>query len=127
MKDRSASPFAIAIAVALSLVTPLTGTWHASGHGHGQDATAANATHCAVDHEAESRERASRATINGAAALHDHACMACRLGRASTTASVRTGGTKPLNLARPAARRKSTRKPKHGIRRQRTARGPPQG
>ena len=125
MPDRTGSTLAFVNAVALTLATVLTGAWHAGGHGH--EATAANASHCTVDHEAEADAPASHETVSGAAALHDHSCIACQLGRATTTAGGKASGARPLDLPTAAERPEGAHRPESGERRQRTARGPPQG
>ncbi len=125
MLDRNGSPLAFVNAVALTLATVLTGAWHASGHGH--EATAANASNCTVDHEAEAAAPSVHATVRGAAALHDHSCLACQIGRAMTTAGGKASGARPLDLPTAAERPEGAHRPESGERRQRTARGPPQG
>ena len=125
MLDRTGSPLALVNALALTFATLLTGAWHASGHGH--EATAANASHCAVDHEAEAATRTSHEAVGGAAALHDHSCLACQLGRAATTAGGKAPSARPLDLSSAAERPEGAHGPEGGERGQRTARGPPQG
>ncbi len=125
MLDRNGSPLAFVNAVALTLATVLTGAWHASGHGH--EATAANASHCTVDHEAEAAAPSVHATVRGAAALHDHSCLACQIGRAMTTAGGKVPSAKPPVPASAAEWPEGAHRAEGGERRQRTALGPPQG
>ena len=125
MLDRTGSPLVLVNALALTFATLLTGAWDASGHGH--EATAANASHCTVDHESEAAAPTSHASLGGAAALHDHTCLACLLGRATTTAGDKAPSARPLDLASAAERPESAHRPEGGERRQQTARGPPQG
>ncbi len=125
MLDRTGSPLAIVNPLALTFATLLAGAWDASGHGH--ESTATNATHCAVDHESQTVGSTKRATVGGAAALHDHSCIACQRGRVTTTAGGKAPSARPLNLASTAEGQEGARRPEGGERRQRTARGPPQG
>ena len=125
MLDRTGSPLALVNALALTFATLLSGAWHASGHGH--EATAANASHCTVDHEAEAAAPSDHATVGGAAALHDHSCLACQIGRAMTTAGGKVPSAKPLVPASAAEWPEGAQGPGSGEGRQRTARGPPQG
>ncbi len=127
MPDRTGSPLAFVNAVALTLATVLTGAWHAGGHGHGHEATAANASHCTVAHEAEAAAPTSHEAVGGAAALHDHTCLACLLGRATTTAGGKAPSARPLDLPSAAEWPEGAQRAEGGERRQRTARGPPQG
>ena len=124
MLDRTGSPLAVVNALALTIATLLAGAWDASGHGH--QTTSASAFHCAVDHESEGAAPTSRATVGGAATLHDHSCIACQLGRSTTTASGKVPGARPLDLPSAVERPEGARRPVGGEQRQRTARGPPQ-
>ena len=123
MLRRPGSPLAFVNALALTCAILLTGAWDANNHGH--DAVETNATHCTADHDAEASAAASNATVGAAAATHDHSCIACQLGRATTNQVGRAPGAKPLDLSSVVPRPESTDKSESGERRQRTARGPP--
>ena len=125
MLDRPGSPLAIVNALALTCATLLTGAWDANNHGH--DAVETNAAHCTVDHDAEATAAANHATVSTAAALHDHSCIACQLGRATTTQNGTVPGAKPLDLPSAVPRQESESGFASGERRPRTARGPPAG
>lgn len=123
MLHRPGSPLAIVNALALTCATLLTGAWDANNHGHNTVET--NATHCTVDHDAEATAAPRHDTVGTAAALHDHSCIACQLGRATTTQVGRVPGAKPLDLLSAGPVPESADKSESGERRQRTARGPP--
>lgn len=125
MPHRTGSPLAIVNALALTIATLLAGAWDASGHGH--DAADANAAYCAIDHEAEATGAASRATVTKAAPLHDHSCVACKLGRSKIAEAGKASGTSPLDLSSAAARPVDDGKPEGGEHWQQVARGPPLG
>ncbi len=125
MPHRTGSPLAIVKALALTLATLLTGAWDANGHGH--DAAAANVAYCAVDHEAEATGPASRGTVSKAAPLHDHSCVACKLGRSKIAEAANASSASPLDLSSAAARPTDEGRPKSGEHWQQTARGPPLG
>ena len=125
MPHRTASPLAIVNALALTLATLLTGAWDANGHGH--EATAANAVYCAVDHDAEASGATSRAGVSKAAPLHDHSCVACKLGRSKIAEAAKASGASPLDLSSTPARTASEGEPQSGEHWQQTARGPPLG
>ena len=125
MLDRPGSPLAFVSALALMCAILLTGAWDASGHGHGHDAAAANAKHCTVDHDAEATAAASHATVSTAAAMHDHSCIACQIGRATTNQIGKGLGAKPVDVSSAAPRPESEGGFASDERRPRTARGPP--
>ena len=125
MLHRTSSPLAIVNALALTIATLLAGAWDASGHGH--DAADANAAYCAVDHEAEATGARSRGTVSKAAPLHDHSCVACKLGRSKIAEAGKASGASPLDLLSAAARPAKEGKPNSGEHWQQTARGPPLG
>ncbi len=125
MPHRTGSPLAIVNALALTLATLLTGAWDANGHGH--EAAAANAAYCAADHEAEATGAASRGAVSKAAPLHDHSCVACKLGRSKVAEAAKASGASPLDLSSAAARPAAEGRPKSGEHWQQTARGPPPG
>ena len=124
MLDRTGSPLTFVNALALTIATLLTGAWDASGHGH--QTTVASASHCAVDHESEGAGPTSHTTVGGAATLHDHSCIACQLGRSTTTASGKVSGAIRLDLPSAVETPEGAQRPEGGEQRQRTARGPPQ-
>lgn len=125
MLDRPGSPVAIVNALALTCATLLAGAWDANSHGH--DAVETNAAHCTVDHDAEAAAAPSYATISTAAPLHDHSCIACQLGRATTNQVGKGLAAKPLDLPSTALRSEGPGRFESGEHRQRTARGPPKG
>lgn len=125
MLDRPGSPLAIVNALALTCAILLAGAWDANNHGH--DAVETNATHCTVDHDAEASAVANHVTVGTAAATHDHSCIACQLGRATTNQVGKGLGAKPLDLPSAAPRSEGTSRFESGEHRQRTARGPPKG
>lgn len=123
MLRRPGSPLAIVNALALTLATLLAGAWDSSGHGH--DLAATNATYCAVDHEAEAGGAASRAAVSQAAALHDHSCVACNLGRSKIVEDRKTSIARPFDLSSAASTSDHGSGPSSGERWQQKARGPP--
>ena len=125
MSHRTGSPLAIVNALALTLATLLAGGWDASGHGH--DAAEANAAYCAIDHDAEANGAAGRGTVSKAAPLHDHSCVACKLGRSKIAETGKSSGISPLDLSSAAARPANEGKPEGGEHWRQTARGPPLG
>ena len=125
MPHRTGSPLAIVNALALTFATLLTGAWDANSHGH--EAAAANAAHCAVDHEAEATGATSRGAVTKAAPLHDHSCVACKLGRSKIAEAAKASGASPLDLPSAAARPADEGRPRSGEHWQQTARGPPPG
>ncbi len=125
MSHRTGSPLAIVTALALTLATVLTGAWDANGHDH--EAAAANAAYCAVDHEAEATGATSRGAVSKAAPLHDHSCVACKLGRSKIAEVAKASGASPLDLSSTAARPADEGRPRSGEHWQQTARGPPLG
>jgi hypothetical protein len=125
MLRQTGSPLAIVNALALTLATLLAGAWDASGHGH--DAAEANAAYCAVDHDVEATGATSRGTISKAAPLHDHSCVACKLGRSKIAEAGKASGTSPLDLSSAAARPVDGGKPRSAEYWRQTARGPPPG
>ncbi len=125
MPHRTGSPLAIVNALALTITTLLTGAWDANGHGH--EAAAANAAYCAVDHEAEATRATSRGTVSKAAPLHDHSCVACKLGRSKIAEAAKASSASPLDLSSAAATPADEGRPKSGEHWQQTARGPPLG
>lgn len=125
MLDRPGSLLALVNALALTCAILLTGAWDASNHGH--DTVETNAAHCTVDHDAEATAAASHAALSTAATVHDHSCIACQLGRATTSQTGKLPGEKPLDLLSAAPRPDSAGRFESGERRPRTARGPPTG
>lgn len=125
MPHRIGSPLAIVNALALTSATLLAGAWDAVGHGH--DTAGANAAYCAVDHDAEATGATSRGTVSKAAPLHDHSCVACKLGRSKIAEAGKASGANPLDLSSAAARPANEGKPEGGEHWQQTARGPPPG
>lgn len=125
MLDRPGSPLAIVNALALTCATLLTGAWNANNHGH--DAVETSAAQCTVDHEAEANVAAGHATVSTAAAMHDHSCIACQLGRATTGQIGKHPGANPLDVPAAAPRPESEGGFASGEHRPRTARGPPAG
>ncbi|MXW02818.1 MAG: hypothetical protein F4X59_04675 [Holophagales bacterium] len=125
MLDRTGSPLALVNALALTCAILLAGAWDANNHGH--EAVEPNATHCTVDHDAEVSAAASHATVGTAAAAHDHSCVACQLGRATTNQVGKGLATKPMDLPSTALRSEGPGRFESGEHRQRTARGPPKG
>lgn len=125
MPHRIGSPLAIVNALALTIATLLAGAWDTSGHGH--DAAEAKAAYCAVDHDAEATGATSRGAISKAAPLHDHSCVACKLGRSKIAEAGKAPGTSPLDLSSAAARPANEGQPESGEHWQQTARGPPLG
>lgn len=125
MPHRTGSSLAIVNALALTIATLLAGAWDASGHGH--DAAETNAAYCAVDHKAEATGAPSRAAVSKAAPLHDHSCVACKLGRSKIAETGKASGTSPLDLSSAAARPANEGKPEGGEHWRHTARGPPLG
>ena len=125
MLDRTGSPLAFVNALALTCAILLTGAWDANNHGH--DAVETNATPCTVDHDAEATPSASHAAVSTAAAMHDHSCIACQLGRATTNQVGKGLATKPLDLPSTALRSEDAGRFERREQRPRTARGPPKG
>ena len=123
MLRRAGSPLAVVNALALTLATLLAGAWDSSGHGH--DLAAANAAYCAVDHEAEASDAASRAAVSQAAATHDHSCVACNLGRSKIVEERKTSIAGLLDLPSAATGSENGAGPSRGERWRHTARGPP--
>ncbi len=125
MPRQTGSPLAIVNALALTLATLLAGAWDTSGHGH--DAAEGNAAYCAVDHDAEATGATSRGTVSKAAPLHDHSCVACKLGRSKIAETGKASGASALDLSSAAARPANEGKPEGGKHWRQTARGPPLG
>ena len=125
MLDRTGSPLALVNALALACATLLAGAWDANNHGH--DAVETNATHCTVDHDAAATAPMGHAVVGTAAAIHDHSCIACQLGRATTHQGGKVQGAKPLDLPSAAPLPESAGRFDSGAGRPRTARGPPVG
>lgn len=125
MLDRPGSPVAFVNALALTSAILLAAAWDANNHGH--DAVETSATHCTVDHDAEASAAASHATVGSAAATHDHSCIACQIGRATTNQIGKGLGAKPLDVSSAAPRPESEGGFASGERRPQTARGPPTG
>jgi len=119
----SGSPLAVVCALALTSATLLTGAWEANGHGH--DAAGADLAWCAVDHDVESAGTTDRTTIHRSAPLHEHSCVACKLGRSKTAEPGKGIGASPLDRWAAAARPVNDGRQRHGERWQQTARGPP--
>ncbi len=125
MQDRNRSPLALVNALALTVATLLTGAWDAGGHGHDHEAAAANAARCTVDHEAEAQAVASHVTVGPAAPLHDHSCIPCQLGRATTNQVGKGLDAKPLDLPSATLRPERADGFESIAHQPRTARGPP--
>jgi len=123
MLRRSTSPLAVICALALTTATLLTGAWEAYGHGH--EAARSSTEDCTVAHDAEPTGATDQATVRGSAPLHDHSCVACKLGRSKTAESGRTFGVSPLGSWSTAARPVNDGGQRSGERWQQTARGPP--
>lgn len=123
MFRRPGSPAAIVNALALTIATLLAGTWDTSGHGH--DLAAANAAYCAVDHEAEAGAPSRRATVGEATSLHDHSCVACKLGRSQGPAEQKKSATGTLDRVSARLGFGHGESPRNGEAWQHTARGPP--
>ena len=117
------STLSFACALGLALATLLTGAWDLSGHGH--DPVAANAAYCAVDHETEAAPAGTRATVGEAASLHEHSCVACKLGRSQTMAERKQSTGRSLDRLTAAVGPRNVDGPRSGEARQQTARGPP--
>ncbi len=123
MFRRPGSPVAVVSALALTIATLLAGAWDSSGHGH--DLAAASAAYCAVDHEAEGAAASDRATVGEAASLHDHSCVACKLGRSQPPAEHRRSIAAALDLVSAGPGSGNGESPRNGESWQHTARGPP--
>ena len=123
MFRRPGSLVAVVNALALTIATLFAAVWDTGGHGHG--AVAATAAHCAVDHEAGGTASSGRAMVGAAASLHEHSCVACKLGRSQATAEPRKAvAGKADRVSTPFAARDGEN-PRNGESWQYTARGPP--
>lgn len=123
MFRRPSSPAAIVSALALTIATLLAGAWDSIGHGH--DLAAANAAYCAVDHEAEGGAPSRRATVAEAESLHDHSCVACKLGRSQGGAEQKRSAAGTLDRVSARLGSGHRESPRNGASWQHAARGPP--
>ncbi len=123
MFRRPGSPVATVSALALTIATLFAGAWDSSGHGH--DLAAANAAYCAADHETEGAAASTRATVGEAESLHDHSCVACKLGRSQGPAEKKKAAAGTLDRVSSRLGSGYGESPRNGEAWQHTARGPP--
>ncbi|MCY3965357.1 MAG: hypothetical protein OXG83_09965 [Acidobacteria bacterium] len=120
---RSRSPLIIINALALTIVTLVTGAWDTVCHD--DDAPVSNARF-AIGNEAEATGATNHTSLASASAPHEHSCVACRIGSSKSAEIGRSSVSRPLDLASAAARPENDGSARRGATRQQAARGPPQ-